>query len=216
VKYILHIDTSGELGFVALGKDGHLLSFKEQPDARNQAASINHDITTVLADAGITLSELSAVAVCSGPGSYTGLRIGLSTAKALCYVLDIPLITHDKLSLLALGQCHSFLSEYDYYVAVLMAREGEYFISSYNNKFEQVIEPQHILEDELKLKISELKGKKLISSNISTSLKQITETDITEDQCIKIETWIKDFVNLSTAEPLYLKQVYTHKPNKIN
>lgn len=225
MKYILHIDTSGDNGFVALGADGKLVAFKENPEARNQAASVNNDINEILSAAGIALKDLSAVAVCGGPGSYTGLRIGLSTAKALCYALNIPLMQHDRLTLMILGQCHKFLSEYDVYLAVLIAREQEYYISSYNNNFEPIISPRHIAEDEFKLIINKIDGKLLTIGDISKGLKQIVNSDIIQDRRIKIETWImyaferfncNEFVNLSTIEPIYLKQVFTHKPKNIN
>ncbi len=225
MKYILHIDTSGDNGFIALGADGQTVGYKEMTDARNQAAEINGHIETLLKDAGITMQDLAAVAVCGGPGSYTGLRIGLATAKALCYALDIPLMQHDRLSLMVLGQCHNFLSEYEVYMAILAAREQEYFITTYNNNFEAIIAPQHVTEDEITLIINELNVKTLIIGDISVTLKQIIKSDIIEDRRIKTETWImyafrqfncNDFVNLSTAEPIYLKQVYTHKSKNIS
>jgi len=90
---ILCIETATKLCAVALGRDGVLLAERELESAENiHAEKLNVFIEEVLREAGIAMSGLDAVAVGIGPGSYTGLRIGLSAAKGLCFALRIPII----------------------------------------------------------------------------------------------------------------------------
>lgn len=98
---ILSIETSTNVCSVAIAKDGQLLCFRELDSKNSHAEVLNGYIEEVLAESKSTLSDLSAVAVSEGPGSYTGLRIGVSTAKGLCYSLDIPLININTLQSLA-------------------------------------------------------------------------------------------------------------------
>jgi tRNA threonylcarbamoyladenosine biosynthesis protein TsaB len=126
MKYILHIDTSGESGRVGLSADGILLSWKYNDEPRNHAASVNLMIEQLISDAEISLRDLASVAVCGGPGSYTGLRIGLSVAKGLCYALDIPLMQHSRLLLLCYQQQNIHSDKFTFYASVLKARDKEY------------------------------------------------------------------------------------------
>jgi tRNA threonylcarbamoyladenosine biosynthesis protein TsaB len=97
-KWILHLETATQVCSVALSNDGNLVAIKETLDEGYvHGEKLNLFIQDVLAEAGITLSDLAAVSLASGPGSYTGLRIGAATAKGLCYALQIPLIAVDAL-----------------------------------------------------------------------------------------------------------------------
>jgi len=88
---------------VALSADGELLALKELNERNVHASEITLFIGEVMKRAAISYHELSAVAVSKGPGSYTGLRIGVSTAKGLCFALDIPLISVNTLEAMASG-----------------------------------------------------------------------------------------------------------------
>jgi tRNA threonylcarbamoyladenosine biosynthesis protein TsaB len=99
---ILNLETATKTCSVALSKDGGLLAFKELTSENySHAEKLNGFIEDVLAEAGYQLAEVEAVAISAGPGSYTGLRIGTSTAKGLCYGLNIPLISINSLKALA-------------------------------------------------------------------------------------------------------------------
>lgn len=218
MKYLLHIDTSTEIGTVAIAADGKLIAHRRNDEQRNHAGSINLMIDDVLRTAGITFKDLSAIAVCAGPGSYTGLRIGMATAKGFCYALDIPLILDDRLTLLAYHAFKEHGKTYSKYVVLLTAREKEYFITVYNNDFSCVLHPQHILEEQVTQNIDMGKQAYLITDIRPDTLKMDVHTVI--DVRIHLESWaVYSFnkyncnksVNSFTAEPLYLKQVYTHK-----
>jgi len=229
MDYILHIDTAADTGNVAIGGDGTLLAIRSTSDTRNYASVLNGMIDDVLAEAGISLSELSAVAICAGPGSYTGLRIGMATAKALCYVLDKPLLADNKLTLLANQEYrnnaqkhHNNLNEYDLYIAILPARDQEYYITIHNNKFECIVQPQHVFEVQLSEFIDPAKNSCLIVGTIENlpNILLTSKIHIVYNENINYKNWIfysfeelkcNKNVILSTAEPSYLKQVYTHK-----
>ena len=100
---ILQIETATTVCSVALATDGKLVACK-QVDQRNiHAEVITLFIEELIASAGLKFTDLDAIAVSSGPGSYTGLRIGISTAKGLCYALDKPLIAVETLDAMANG-----------------------------------------------------------------------------------------------------------------
>lgn len=102
MSLILHIETATKVCSVALSKDGILLSIKESNDSDySHGENLTLFISDILKEASVSMKDLSAVSVTSGPGSYTGLRIGASTAKGICYALDIPLISIDAILTIA-------------------------------------------------------------------------------------------------------------------
>src|SRR5690606_13828196 len=103
VALILHLETSTPTCSVALSENGTLLAVEEQTASNIHAAVITRFIETVMERSGRRLDALDAVCVSKGPGSYTGLRIGVSTAKGLCYALDKPLISVGTLEAMAAG-----------------------------------------------------------------------------------------------------------------
>ncbi|MCO5259913.1 MAG: tRNA (adenosine(37)-N6)-threonylcarbamoyltransferase complex dimerization subunit type 1 TsaB [Crocinitomicaceae bacterium] len=135
--YILHLETATKVCSVALSKNGQLVALKESDDSDYvHGEVITLYIQDVLENAGIQPNQLNAVSIASGPGSYTGLRIGVSTAKGLCYALDIPLIAIDALtSLVVLAQQkHSNSS----ICAMIDARRMEVFSVIYTGDFKLV------------------------------------------------------------------------------
>ena len=102
MAYILNIETATKNCSVSIAKDGTTLVCNEiSEEGYSHAERLHLFIEKCLQDIGITYQDLSAVAVSQGPGSYTGLRIGVSAAKGLCYALSIPLIAVDTLQALA-------------------------------------------------------------------------------------------------------------------
>ena len=89
---ILSLETATTNCSVALASDGKVIAARSINSGYSHAEKINVFIHEVIDQAGFSLKDLNAIAVSSGPGSYTGLRIGVSTAKGLCYALDLPLI----------------------------------------------------------------------------------------------------------------------------
>jgi tRNA threonylcarbamoyladenosine biosynthesis protein TsaB len=99
----LQIETATTVCSVALTRDGSVLAYKQLDERNIHAEIITLFIEELITAAGMQYRDLDAIAVSSGPGSYTGLRIGVSTAKGLCYALDKPLIAIETLSAMADG-----------------------------------------------------------------------------------------------------------------
>ncbi|MDA0316897.1 MAG: tRNA (adenosine(37)-N6)-threonylcarbamoyltransferase complex dimerization subunit type 1 TsaB [Bacteroidetes bacterium] len=137
MKYILNIETSTTNCSVALAKDGETVCIKEDNSLKySHAERLHVYIDEVLKIANIQTSELAAVAVSKGPGSYTGLRIGVSAAKGLCFALDIPLISVPTLEALA----YKIQIKKGCIVAMLDARRMEVYASTFDSDY-SCIEP---------------------------------------------------------------------------
>lgn len=100
MSLILCIETGTNICSVGIARDGELVSLRESVEGRDHAKHVGVFVDELLRETGVTPDELDAVAVGMGPGSYTGLRIGVSFAKGLCYGLQIPLIAVGSLDAL--------------------------------------------------------------------------------------------------------------------
>lgn len=219
MAYILHIDTSADIGITAVSKNGSVLSQVLNTETRNHASTINTHIEQAVSEAGINIKDINAVSVCGGPGSYTGLRIGLSTAKGLCYVLGTPLMMHSRLALLSAHTAYQ--NTYEHIVAILTAREGEYFVAVYNKSLNKLLAPQHVFEEQLSDLLTPYYSQNAILVGTKTPFTEGLNHNFIEVQKPDIESWAKyaaeqhqnkHFASLEYSEPYYLKQVYTHKP----
>jgi len=105
MSLILQIETATSSCSIALANGGVVLGFKQVNQRNLHAEVITRFIEEIIATAGFKYADLDAIAVSSGPGSYTGLRIGISTAKGLCFALDKPLIAVETLDAMASGLC---------------------------------------------------------------------------------------------------------------
>lgn len=136
-NYILHLETSTQVCSVGLSLNGELIALKEVSDKGFvHGEMITLFIEDVLKQVEVPISELSAISVASGPGSYTGLRIGVSTAKGLCYALNIPLIAINSLK--SLEQVARLNHSSDTIVSMIDARRMEVFSAIYDAKGEEI------------------------------------------------------------------------------
>lgn len=139
MSYILNIETATKNCSVSLAKNGQTILCKEIAEqGYSHAEKLHVFIEEIINEAKISFSDLSAIAVSQGPGSYTGLRIGVSAAKGLCYALSIPLIAIDTLTVLA-----SQLDHVDgMIVPMIDARRMEVYSAVFNAKKEMIREVQ--------------------------------------------------------------------------
>jgi tRNA threonylcarbamoyladenosine biosynthesis protein TsaB len=139
LNYILNIETATKNCSVALAKNGQTILCREiAEEGYSHAEQLHVFIETTLQEAGIRFQDLKAVAVSQGPGSYTGLRIGVSAAKGLCFTLDIPLIKVDTLQVLA---SQAKVTE-GLIIPMLDARRMEVYSAIFNSKLEKQREVQ--------------------------------------------------------------------------
>jgi len=135
---ILHLETATTNCSVSIAKDGEMLVLKE-----NNAANYSHSeqlhifIKEALEEASLSFSDLDAVAISKGPGSYTGLRIGVSSAKGLCFSLDIPLISVPTLQSMAY---QVDVKPGELVIPVLDARRMEVYSAVYNDQYKEIRE----------------------------------------------------------------------------
>jgi len=145
---ILNIETSSEVCSVALCNHGELVSLKESANDKTHAAELSVFVNKIFEENSLKASSLSGVAVSKGPGSYTGLRIGVSMAKGMCYAAGLPLIAVSTCRALTAGLLTSnpagFDAGYDdpLFCPMIDARRDEVYLSIYNTRME-IISPVH-------------------------------------------------------------------------
>ena len=145
MSFILNIDTAIESASICLANNGLYIAEAKNLVRNDSASWLHQAIQTLLESRNFQLSQLKAIAVSSGPGSYTGLRVGMATAKGLCYVLNIPLINISTLQMMLESAIDE---ETDLYCPMIDARRMEVFTAVYDKKGNEVISPHNkILDD---------------------------------------------------------------------
>ncbi len=132
---ILNIETATEVCSVCISKQNDILAIETSEEQYSHASNITRFIENCCRNAKLTLDDIDAVAVSQGPGSYTGLRVGLSTAKGICYALDKPLIGVDTLKAIATAANKATKNEqYDLVCAMIDARRMEVYHAIFDFK----------------------------------------------------------------------------------
>lgn len=227
---ILNIDTSSDICSVSIAKDGEEIITLESYEKNAHATIITILISQLFEKSEYKIVNLNAVAVSSGPGSFTGLRIGLSVAKGICYALDIPLISINTLKSMANGiskiSCLNSLENNFLICPMIDAKKNEVYAAIYNKNFDEIEPPNVYIVDENFLK--EYKNYNIISGgsgvkklkNLKTSISNFTIIDdfkISAKYMIELseKKFInKDFENLAYFEPLYIKDFIPTTPKK--
>jgi tRNA threonylcarbamoyladenosine biosynthesis protein TsaB len=211
---LLLIDTSGKNSLIIMAAEGKVLQQLVHTDTRSQSAVINVLIGQLNKDTGIRLETLDAIAVCSGPGSYTGLRISMAAAKGIAYALDKPLILHNKLELLA-GQQRGRYPAADQYGIVVTARPGEYFYAVYGKEMQVITAPAHTEEQRLKelmaASAASWSGDEDSTAALGGIMDTVTDIDATcWVQMAELRLQQRDFADIASAQPFYMKEVFIH------
>jgi len=142
MSLILNIDTATETARVSFAKDGKVLQSLSNELQKDHAAFLQRAIQQLTQSAALTLSDIDAVAVTAGPGSYTGIRVGMASAKGLCYALNKPLITINTLQFLTAAAKQQFGSgEEILFCPMIDARRMEVFTALYNTQLTAILPP---------------------------------------------------------------------------
>ncbi|MBP6556856.1 MAG: tRNA (adenosine(37)-N6)-threonylcarbamoyltransferase complex dimerization subunit type 1 TsaB [Flavobacterium sp.] len=213
MNYILNIETATKNCSVSLALNGETVLCKEIAEqGYSHAEKLHVFIEEILKESGINLRELKAVAVSKGPGSYTGLRIGVSTAKGLCYALGIPLIAVDTLQVLA----QKVAVEKGVIVPMIDARRMEVYSAVFDNNHQRIMEVQaEVLTENSYADIIETvyfvgdcqeKCQSVLTKSNFVFLTEIVFPSANEMSSISFEKFTKnDFEDVAYFEPFYLK-----------
>jgi tRNA threonylcarbamoyladenosine biosynthesis protein TsaB len=222
LSYILNIETATKNCSVALAKDGKTILCKEiAEEGYSHAERLHVFIEAIIEEAGIALQDLSAIAVSQGPGSYTGLRIGVSAAKGLCYALDIPLIAVDTLQALAAQVTISS----GLIIPMIDARRMEVYSAIFSPSLEKKREVlAQIIDDnsfedrqETLYFIGDCadKCKSVLTNENHVFLEEIVYPSAKEMSVLSFEKFkISDTVDVAYFEPYYLKDFMITAPKK--
>jgi len=146
---ILNIDTSTESASICLSKNGEQLLLSQNNEQKDHSSWLHVAIDEMMKAAGYKMKDLNAVAVAEGPGSYTGLRVGMATAKGLCYALQIPLITENTLKLMAFAASLQITDDASALLCPMIdARRMEVFTALYKMDLEELMPSSAMILDE--------------------------------------------------------------------
>jgi tRNA threonylcarbamoyladenosine biosynthesis protein TsaB len=223
---ILHIDTSGETAGIAISESGKLIAFKNNSQQKDHAAWLHPAVELLMKENDRNLSALDAVSVTAGPGSYTGLRVGMATAKGLCFALNIPLITVSTLKAMANAGRKwirsSAIADGNNYLLCPMidARRMEVFTAIFDQGLNLILSERPMILNETAFDEELARSKIIFFGSGSEKLKSLNTNANALFQNI---SWSvsdlvdlgeekfgnHDFADLAYAEPAYLKEFYT-------
>ena len=223
MNYILNIHTTAEKAIVNICNEDKVLDTSTNTEQKHHAAFLHSAIKKILNKNEIPISKLKAIGVTGGPGSYTGIRVGLATAKGLCYALQIPMMVYNSLELMAFSAIANFPKDKKaFFIPMIDARRLEVFTAVYDNHLKEIKSPEAILLNDKTFNDIPLgiplfyfgngaKKFKELSKNNNPDLHYIL-ADITSKFLARFG-WNKfqknDFENVVNAKPLYFKDFYT-------
>ena len=211
--FILNIETATKKCSVSIAKNGETIAFREiAEEGYSHAEKLHVFIEELISESKITFKNLNAIAVSQGPGSYTGLRIGVSSAKGLCYALNIPLIAVDTLQSLAaqISISNGFI------IPMIDARRMEVFSAIYDKDLNNIqkVAAEIITEESYQNQDEEMhflgdgasKCKEFLNKSNFIFHDEIIYPSAKEMSKLSFEKYkISDTVDVAYFEPLYVK-----------
>jgi tRNA threonylcarbamoyladenosine biosynthesis protein TsaB len=219
MSIILNLETATKNCSVALAKDGKTIACKEIAEQNfSHAEKLHVFIEELLGENHLKFSDLNAIAVSQGPGSYTGLRIGVSSAKGFCYALNIPMIAIDTLQLLA----KQIQIEEGIILPMIDARRMEVFTAFYDKNYNQIRNTQAEIIDETSYREIEEKihlvgdgtekFKNTLTNNKFVFHSEVVFPSANQMSELSFDKYKKsDFVDVAYFEPYYLKDFVLSK-----
>lgn len=223
---LLCIETSGKNCSVALFEDLQLVSIREvHTEQFSHSENLHVFIEQVLKESNLQPKAIKAIAISAGPGSYTGLRIGVATAKGLCYGWDIPLIALPTLRILAEQVTYEF-TDIEYIIPMIDARRMEVFTAVYSHDFSPILGERAEILTESTFDTYLNKGKTIFLGDGITKFQAICKhknayfwenkfPSAKQMGRLALEKYqAQAFEDIAYFEPFYLKEVYLVKSNK--
>ncbi|WP_454981522.1 tRNA (adenosine(37)-N6)-threonylcarbamoyltransferase complex dimerization subunit type 1 TsaB [Capnocytophaga granulosa] len=223
---LLCIETSGKNCSVALFEGLQLVSIREvHTEQFSHSENLHVFIEQVLKESNLQPKAIKAIAISAGPGSYTGLRIGVATAKGLCYGWDIPLIALPTLRILAEQVSYEF-TDIEYIIPMIDARRMEVFTSVYSHDFSPILGERAEILTESTFDTYLNKGKTIFLGDGITKFQAICKhknayfwenkfPSAKQMGRLALEKYqAQAFEDIAYFEPFYLKEVYLVKSNK--
>jgi tRNA threonylcarbamoyladenosine biosynthesis protein TsaB len=219
MSVILNIETSSKNCSVCLSSKGNLVtSFDLEDEAYRHSELLTSSIQNILSQNNIDVSGLSAVSVGIGPGSFTGLRIGFSVAKGLCYPHNINLIGISSLRIIA----NSVVKENKNIISLIKDKGEHYYVSKYSNDLKEIIEPKiklidrdyifNILDDDSVIVVNTDESNKFISDLVNEEI-QVFKRTISSIDMISLSHKLleeKKSEDIAYIEPMYVKKPYVN------
>jgi tRNA threonylcarbamoyladenosine biosynthesis protein TsaB len=229
LSLILNIDTSTENASLALASDGKLIANLVNEEQKDHAAWIHSAIEVLLRDQRLTQQSLQAVAVTGGPGSYTGLRVGMATAKGLCFALKIPLVVESTLKVMAYSMLGNLPGdkklpgrEKIMICPMIDARRDEVFTAVYDLDLNAVMTPQALVLSQDSFQEFLSRGSVMFFGSGSNKWKSLYVNNNAHFidwnyayfnlAYLSFQKWAKaEFADLAYVQPDYLKEFHTYK-----
>ncbi|MFM2047848.1 MAG: tRNA ((37)-N6)-threonylcarbamoyltransferase complex dimerization subunit type 1 TsaB [Bacteroidota bacterium] len=218
MPHFLLIDTSTSCCSVAIAKGETVLHQQIKCEGNDHASLLPSFTNACLSAAQLSLKDINAIAISIGPGSYTGLRVGLSFAKALCYANQIPLIAISTLQMMACGMQQITQQQKAFYIPMIDARRMEVYTAVFNEKGDWIEKPFPKILTESFIAERNLKGKIFIAGNGAIKIKPFihdNEIEIIDHFICEAKHLIGKanelyqtaiFADVAYTEPFYLKQ----------
>ena len=224
MNYILNIHTTSEKAIVNITNEARVLSTATNEEQKDHASFLHIAINKILQENDIAISHLKAVGVTGGPGSYTGIRVGLATAKGLCFALKIPMMMFNSLELMAFSAINNYpeVEPDSLFCPMIDARRMEVFTAVYDKNLNEVNAPTALVLNENSFDKWILNKSFYYFGNGAEKFKELVETrsknlnyilsDVSSELLANY-SWNKfknkSFDNIIRAQALYVKEFYT-------
>jgi tRNA threonylcarbamoyladenosine biosynthesis protein TsaB len=225
---LLNLDTATEVASVSISVDGVSVAYKQNEYQKEHASFVHAAIEEMLEEGGFKLKDMDAFSVTSGPGSYTGLRVGMATAKGFCYAFSKPLLAINTLEVMAKAAIDT-VSDKDavkFLCPMIDARRMEVFTAVYDTELRVIVPPQSMVLDSTAFDSFLEEGKiiffgcgsvkfKEMKSGSSSLFKSITSNAKNVAHLAERNFNKRIFSDVSYSQPDYFKEFYTQlKPNE--
>ena len=223
MSLILNIDTALDVAHISISKDGEIIASAFNKEQKDHGGFLQPAIQTLLKNATIAITEIDAVGISAGPGSYTGLRVGMASAKGLCYALNKPLIAIGTLEILAFAailETHASNSTIPIlFCPMIDARRMEVFTALYHQNLQPEIAPCAMVIKDDSFANELLKNKILFFGTGARKWESMSRHEnalfaggfnntLAMSKLVHKKFELNDFTNLAYFEPLYLKEFF--------